>query len=156
MQVEAGAFPALPAAALRTLLEGGTLPLDPGDGEAPVTLGPDDVQLVRQEREGMTVANDGALTLVLETTLTDALVREGLAREFVSRVQALRKDMDLEVTQRIALRVAGDAEVAAALDEHGDTIRNETLCVDLRMADGLDEAEATDINGHEVRIALTP
>jgi isoleucyl-tRNA synthetase len=154
MRSAAAAIAALPVASLHALVQGGTATLELGDGEPAVTLAPDDVLLVRQEREGLTVANEGALTIALETVLTEDLVREGLAREFVSRVQAMRKDLDLDVVQRITLRVVGDAEIAAALDGHSETIRSETLCLDLQTVPTLPDVAAVDLNGHPVQIAI--
>ena len=99
-----------------------------------VEIGLEDVIIQRTEREGMVVANEGALTVALETGLTEELVAEGLAREFVSKVQAMRKEADFEVTQRIFISVNAGAEVAGALEKFRDYIMAETLCVELDTA----------------------
>jgi isoleucyl-tRNA synthetase len=125
------------------------------DGED-VTLEPDDVTVLRSPRPGMVVAAEGDVIVALETELTPELVREGLAREFVSKVQALRKDSDLEVTQRIQLVVAASDEVRAALEAFRDYAQAETLCVALDFAGETPAGAAqTELNGYLCAISLS-
>ena len=77
---------------------------------------------------------------------------EGLAREFVSHVQSLRKEADFEVTQRIVLAVETDAEMAAALEEHIDYVKNETLTTEFAFA--ANDAVAIELNGHPAKISI--
>ncbi|MGI6496138.1 MAG: isoleucine--tRNA ligase [Kiritimatiellia bacterium] len=163
MKAAAGAIEALGPDALRTLVAGGNVALDLADGEPAVDLAPGDVQIIRQENEGMTVANEGAVTLALDTRLDDALVAEGLARELVSRIQAMRKEADLEVTDRIAVDVHADAALVAAARLHADYIRDETLiaaapadwaAASLHVAAPAGD-DAIDLNGHPARITLS-
>ena len=72
--------------------------------------------------------------MVLDPVLDDELRREGLAREIVNRVQRLRRDAGLEVTDRIRLRIGGAESVRAAVETHGDFIAGETLAEDLASA----------------------
>ena len=111
----------------------------------------DDVLISRKPKAGLVVASEGAIVVGLETALTPALVAEGLAREFVSRVQAMRKEADFEVTQRITVSVACDAELKAALAAHLDYVKGEILAVELSVADGAGEI---DLNGHKTAIAV--
>ena len=117
-----------------------------------VELSAEDVLVTRSPKAGLVVASEGATVVALETTLTPELVAEGLAREFVSHVQAMRKEADFEVTQRIALRVEADAEMRAALEAHRGYVTGETLSLALDF--GEVSAEATDLNGHAVKIAV--
>ena len=117
-----------------------------------VELSSEDVLVTRSPKAGLVVASEGATVVALETTLTPELVAEGLAREFVSHVQAMRKEADFEVTQRIALRVEADAEMRAALEAHRGYVTGETLSLALDF--GEVSAEATDLNGHAVKIAV--
>ena len=71
----------------------------------------------------------------LDTTLTEALEREGLARELVRTVQEARKQAGLDVSDRIMLRIEGTPEVAAALDAHRDYVMEETLATGWGEAD---------------------
>ncbi|MBQ6136915.1 MAG: isoleucine--tRNA ligase, partial [Kiritimatiellae bacterium] len=117
-----------------------------------VEIALDYVIITRSPKGGRVVASEGATVVALETTLSPELVAEGLAREFVSHVQAMRKEADFEVTQRIALRVEADAEMRAALEAHRGYVTGETLALALDF--GEVSAEATDLNGHAVKIAV--
>ena len=75
------------------------------------------------------VDTDGRVTVALDTALTPQLVREGLARELVTRIQNLRKDAKLELDDRVEVSVACDGELALALDEHWPLISGEVLAV---------------------------
>ncbi len=111
----------------------------------------DDVLVTRTPKAGLVVASEGAVVVGLETALTPALVAEGLAREFVSHVQSMRKEADFEVTQRIRVAVACDAEMSAALAAHRAYAMGEILAVDLAVADG---AGDIDLNGHMTAITV--
>ena len=91
----------------------------------------DDVEISAENVPGLSVASDGPLTVALDITLSDELVREGIARELVSRIQALRKESGFEVTDRVKLHIAdgGDARLAGAVREHAPWILAEVLSV---------------------------
>jgi isoleucyl-tRNA synthetase len=97
-----------------------------------VELGPDDVDLIQDIREGWGVASEGGLTVALDLELTPELKREGIARELVRLVQDARKAAGLEVSDRIVLSVQTSGEVAAALDAHRDDLAGETLAREVR------------------------
>ena len=80
-----------------------------------------------QRRQGYACAEEGGYLVGLDTELTEALEREGLARELVRTVQEARKQAGLDVSDRITLRIDGTPEVAAALDAHRDYVMEETL-----------------------------
>ena len=80
------------------------------------------------------------------------MVAEGLAREFISHVQAMRKEADFEVTQRISLTVECDEETKLALEAHLDYVKNETLTTEFIFADN--DAEAIELNGHATKIKV--
>jgi isoleucyl-tRNA synthetase len=151
----AQAISALSSECIESLLEGGSLRL-PVDG-ADVALEPDDVVVARQPKPGLVVASEGMLVVALETQLTGDLVREGLAREFVNKIQSMRKSANLEVVQRIRLSCRADEAVRDAVERHADYVRGETLCVDCRF-DLAPSSEATewDINGHPCSVRLEP
>ena len=112
----------------------------------------DDVIITRAPKAGLVVASAGMVVVGLETTLTPELIAEGNAREFVSHVQAMRKEADFEVTQRISIRVDTDDEMKAALNAHLDYIKNETLATQIEFA--ASEANAVELNGHETKIEV--
>ncbi len=112
----------------------------------------DDVLVTRKPKEGMVVASEGAIVVGLETALTPELIAEGLAREFVSHVQSMRKEADFEVTQRIAVTAEVDADFQKALETYADYVKTETLATSLTF--GACTAEACDLNGHAAKIAV--
>jgi isoleucyl-tRNA synthetase len=116
------------------------------------TITADDVLVTRSPKAGLVVASEGVIVVGLETALTPELVAEGLAREFVSHVQSMRKEADFEVTQRISLTVEADDETKAALEAHLDYVKNETLTTAFAFA--ATDAEAVELNGHSTKIKV--
>lgn len=90
-----------------------------------------DIDIVHEDIEGWLVAAEGPVTVALDTEIDDALHAEGLAREFVSRIQKIRKDSGMEVTDRIRLRYSADADLVRAIEAQTDYIARETLTVEL-------------------------
>lgn len=91
----------------------------------------EDVEITAENVPGLSVASDGALTVALDITLTEELISEGIARELVSRIQALRKESGFEVTDRVQLHIhtGGDERVAQAVRSHAGWILSETLAL---------------------------
>ncbi len=148
----AAAIAKLEAPLIRRLEAGETLTLDAGEVQAEVTLS--DLVLQRSEREGLLIENDGTLTVGLVTEITPELEAEGLAREFVSKVQNMRKQMGLEITDRIRVRYqVEDEKLAQALAAHGDYVKREVLARELVRADA-PQGEPHDLNGIPVTITL--
>lgn len=115
--------------AAHTLLEGNALKVEV-DGETFDIL-PEEVEVKAQAKEGFAVAEEGAYVAALVTELTPELVREGLAREFVRRVQDLRKSAELDVADRIELFVEASAGLRSAIEAHKEYITAETLTTHL-------------------------
>ena len=145
---EAVSGPGSPAGAVGETASGGGRPGDAGGeavsgagssaeaaGSEPLTFEPEDVLVETTSAEGYACAEEGGWLVGLDTTLTEALEREGLARELVRTVQEARKQAGLEVSDRITLRIDGSAEVAAALDAHRDYVMEETLATGWGAAD---------------------
>jgi len=97
----------------------------------------EDVEISSNDLEGWLVATDSGVTVALDTTLDDDLIKEGIAREFVSRVQNLRKDSGFEVTDRINITVVCDAEIKSAILAKQSYITTETLCDNISFVDSL-------------------
>ena len=108
-----------------------------------ITLGLEDVEITSQDIEGWLVANEGSLTVALDVTITEELRKEGVARELVNRIQNARKDLGLEVTDKIKLTILDDQNLQAAVSENKEYIMSETLTLKLVFIDEL-------INGVEV------
>jgi len=127
------------------------------DGDT-VELTSEHVQVAVQARAGYAAAGGAVGVVVLDTTLDASLVAEGRVREVIARIQALRKQADLEYTTRIRVSVTGDAEVVAACEAHRAAIAEETLALDVRFDVDADPALATEaeIDGAPVAITVTP
>jgi isoleucyl-tRNA synthetase len=124
------------------------------DGPA-VTIAPGDVELAREALAGWGVASDAGVTVALELDLTPALVAEGLARELVRVAQDARKSAGLEVSDRIALGLDGDADVRTVVETWSSFIAGETLAVELgpTVADP-DHTDDVEVDGRSVRVQL--
>jgi len=98
-------------------------------------------------KEGFTVGMENNLFIILDTKLTTELVNEGFAREFISKIQQMRKAADLEMMDRIVIHYDGGEEITAAVKEHEEYIKNETLADSINKVsdEGL---EKQDLNGH--------
>jgi len=105
----------------------------------PVTISREDVSIAAQSIEGWLVESAEGLTVALDTTLTPELINEGLAREFVNRVQNMRKDAGLSVTDRIRIYFESSNRLSEAVTRMSDYIKSETLAT--RMHTGRDSAE---------------
>ncbi|RKY91104.1 isoleucine--tRNA ligase, partial [candidate division KSB1 bacterium] len=92
-----------------------------------VRLTEEDVNIFRQNREGLAVTSEGDLTIALDIRLNEELIEEGLAREFVNRVQNMRKEAGFEVLDRIRIYYKGTDKVDKAIQNQAEYIRNETL-----------------------------
>jgi len=153
MKFAAAAISALDGSGVEALTRDGRMSLQLPDGELDISL--DDVILQRDERPGMCVATNNHLTVALDANLTDALKKEGLARELVSRVQNIRKDFAFEVSDRIDIFYnAHDTALRNSIEEFGDYIRNETLAIDIVSNDAIEVGGEgvveTEINGSSV------
>ncbi len=98
------------------------------DGKS-IVLEAADVLIETHSAEGYACGEDGGFLTALDTTLTDELVSEGLAREVIRSVQDARKQAGLEVSDRITLGISGSPGVAAAVEKHRDYVMNETLAI---------------------------
>jgi isoleucyl-tRNA synthetase len=103
------------------------------------------------------VQSAGSYVAALDPELTDALRREGLARELVNRIQRLRKDAGYEYTARIEVSIEGPAPLLDAARDHEAVIRSETLARVLHIGaagPASDRQETLDIDGHQAVIAV--
>jgi len=134
---------------------GYTLSLPSGD----VVLKAGDYEIHSEDMPGWLVASDGPLTVALDITLTDALVREGTARELINRIQNLRKDSGFEVTDRInvAIWAEGDAaaEIQSSLGEFTDYVAAQTLSQTVVFSDAAASGAEVEWNDGTIRINVS-
>ena len=136
-QKYASAFPGIRNAILaldpekngKELLEGKNIKLSV-DGEEYEIL-PEEIEVRTLAKEGFAVANDGAYLAALVTDLSPELIQEGLSREFVRRVQDLRKQADLDIADRIKLYYTASENLGKAIQAFGDYIKGETLTLEM-------------------------
>jgi len=153
MKEIAGLVAALTSPQFGQLRKGAALQVTLADGSA-VSLTEEDVLVQRAEMEGMTVANEGDITVALDTRLNEALILEGWAREVVSKLQNLRKELGFEVTDRIKIEYQAPAEIAKAIESQAAYICSETLAVEMRPGDG-GEWQEVEMNGLTAGFRLT-
>lgn len=115
-------------------------------------LAPDEILVTPQPREGFAIASENGVVVALDTHLSPNLLREGLAREIVRRVQDLRKSAGFEISDRITLSYQTSGEVKAAIDQWASYIKSETLADELIDAEPRGTIESAEIDG--VKIVL--
>ncbi|HEV8409757.1 MAG TPA: isoleucine--tRNA ligase, partial [Gemmatimonadaceae bacterium] len=121
-------------------------------------LTPDEVTIHRRASGPLVVQEDGARFAAIDTTVTPELRAEGIAREIVSRVQRLRKDTGLAVSDRIRLQIAGPDALRAVAEQHRQWIAGEVLAREIVIAGDASSdpsAIALELDGMTAHIALT-
>ncbi|MFP4605640.1 MAG: isoleucine--tRNA ligase [Bacteroidales bacterium] len=116
-------------------------------GDQQITLQLDDVEITSQDIPGWLVTTDGDITVALDITITDELQQEGIAREFVNRIQNLRKDKNFEVTDRIKIRIQRIDAINEAIEKHKEYIAAQTLADEINLVEETeDEADTIEIS----------
>ena len=119
----------------------------------------DDISIIRRASGALVIAEDGGFFAAIDPTVTLELRREGLARELVSRVQRMRKEAGLAVSDRIVLTVSGTDEIREVIDAHGEWIASEVLATELVFAQELTARygamQELDLDGVVVRVAFS-
>ena len=111
-----------------------------------------DVEIISEDIPGWLVTNDGNLTVALEVELTDELRKEGMARELINRIQNLRKDSGLEITDRINVNLSSNEQTDAAVADYADYIKAQVLADDIRIADN--DGVETDFDDFKLNIKI--
>ena len=112
------------------------------------------VEIVTEDIPGWLVASEDGLTVALDVTVTDELRREGIARDFVNRIQNLRKDQGFDVTDKISIELErNNDELAVALETNSDYIRQEVQAVSLHLVSDLN-GSATEIEMDEFQLRV--
>ncbi len=135
------------------ILNGSAKNINLNDGSQCV-ISADDLIVKRDELPGVTVATGNGVTIALATEITPELEAEGFAREFVSKIQNLRKESMFEVADRIKIEYQAAAENVAKIAKFAEYIGNETLAVELNAVSELTSGMDLDVNGANVRVVL--
>ncbi len=118
-----------------------------------VELVPEDVEVAFTTKEGFAAAGDRVGVVALETALDDHLRELGFLRELQSRVQAMRKDMGLEFTDRIVLGLSGGPRLAGVLAKYKEDLAREVLATAVEPSHEGDEREV-DVEGESVTLSM--
>ncbi len=110
------------------------------------------VDIRTNSKEGFDVAIENNNFIIINTELTEELILEGLAREFISKVQNIRKEQDFEITDRVNIYYKGDNDIDKTISMFNDFIKKETLALSIDSQDNL--TDKIDLNGHEVLIKV--
>jgi len=120
--------------------------------EQEVILEKEDVEIINEDIPGWLVANEGNVTVALEVELTEELLQEGLARELINRIQNMRKDSGLEITDRIDILVAEHDKMNAAIEHYGEYIKGQVLADNITIA--ANDGEEVDFDDFKLNIKI--
>jgi isoleucyl-tRNA synthetase len=122
------------------------------------TITTDEVEIISEDIPGWLVANEGKLTVALDITVTEELLHEGIAREFVNRIQNIRKESGFEVTDKIRVVIEDLPFVSVAVRRHSDYIASQTLALEVTLAPAAaitgPAARETDIEEQMVKVLV--
>ncbi len=120
-----------------------------------ITLTTEDVEISSKDIPGWLVANEGGLTVALDITLTDELKAEGIARDFVNRIQNLRKDEGLDVQDKINVELASkDAQLTEAVKSNEEYIKRETQTLELRIIDNVANGLTIELDEYVLQVRI--
>ena len=152
MKAVAQVLTAFDQAQIAQLEKEGAIELQLPDG--PVRIARMDVTISTDEMPGWIVANEGSLAVALDMTIGEDLLAEGLAREFINRVQRLRKEQELDVTDRIAVHVEQQVGITDSLIRFKDYICSELLADTLEVQPNISKPSELQINEARVRVLV--
>jgi len=104
-----------------------------------IELSPEDVEIVSEDIPGWLVANEGNITIALDITITEELRKEGIAREFINRIQNFRKESGLDVVDKIEIEIQQHAAINDSIEKHRKYICAQTLANNISLVEKLDE-----------------
>jgi isoleucyl-tRNA synthetase len=123
------------------------------DGEE-IFIGKEDVEIVSSQITGWIVESDEGVTVALDTELNDQLIAEGLVREFVNRIQNMRKDAGFEVTDKIKIKFNGSGKIISAVNSSKEYISNETLAENIVSVESFNGSVKQDWNIGEYKCSI--
>jgi len=120
-----------------------------------ITLEPTDLEIVSEDIEGWLVASEKGITVALDIKLNERLINEGICRELVNKIQTLRKDSGLQVTDKIILKIQKDNIIEKAIFENQNYILNETLAENLEFVDSIEDGVEIQFDNINSKLYLT-
>ena len=119
-----------------------------------VELTTEDVEIITEDMPGWLVANEGKLTVALDITVTDSLLREGIARELVNRIQNIRKSNGYEIVDKIVVEIESREEIKDAVNEFADYIASQTLANSILLSDNIIDFTELEMDDYTVKVAV--
>ena len=104
-----------------------------------INLTLEDIEITSEDIPGWLVANDGKLTVALDISVTDELREEGIAREFINRIQNIRKDSNFDVTDKIEIQIQKHDLINKAIEKYNDYISTQTLAKSIDLVDKFEQ-----------------
>ena len=114
-----------------------------------------DVEILSEDIPGWLVANNGSITIALDVTITPELQKEGVAREFVNRIQNIRKSSGFEITDKIIVKIENSENVAGAVESFGDYISSQVLANSIELVETVENPTELDFDDFKVNIEVT-
>jgi isoleucyl-tRNA synthetase len=122
--------------------------------ESPIILLINEVDIIAEDIPGWSVAVKGNLTVALDISLSEALLKEGHARELVNRVQNIRKEANFELTDKILLQIVDNQHLKESINEFSEYICREILATQIDWVSSLEEGVDIEINDQKLRILV--
>jgi len=122
--------------------------------ESPIILLINEVDIIAEDIPGWSVAVKGNLTVALDISLSEALLKEGHARELVNRVQNIRKEANFELTDKILLQIVDNQHLKESINEFSDYICREILATQIDWVSSLEEGVDIEINDQKLKILV--
>ncbi len=152
MKQASAVITALSQAQITQLEKEGSLNLDVEGESIPLLVS--EVEIIAEDIPGWSVAVKNALTVALDITLSEALLKEGNARELVNRVQNIRKEANFELTDKILLRIVDNTNLKDSINEFSDYICREILALEIDWVPALEDGVDVEINDQKLRISV--
>ena len=118
------------------------------------TISLEDIEILSQDIEGWLVESDGTITVALDTQINEELLSEGIAREFINRVQNLRKQSNFDITDRIAIKYNASNSLKPAVEKMKDFIANEVLAQQIEFSEQNEKMTELEINDEKIFVYL--
>jgi isoleucyl-tRNA synthetase len=141
-------------AAINQILKGDYV-LNEGNNEEPIAITSEDIEVSTNEIPGFEVAVKGNLTVALDLVISDQLQKEGFAREFINRIQNLRKEKNFELTDKIVLNIVEKGTVKDIITEFNEYIRAEILAAEIEFSSGISDGTTIDVNNDTFSVNIT-
>ena len=155
MKAVAAAITSMSQQDIASLEKNGNITLNVDGNDAVIEV--IDVEIISEDIPGWLVANEGNITIALDVTITDELKQEGIARDIVNRVQNIRKSRDYDITDKISLVFAPNADTDAAINAYSDYIARQVLATNITIGDinGAEGVETLEIDEIKVDVSIT-